>query len=195
MQKIKLIQSNFTLWNIHFLLKKFYNKKDYSFNKAKENFISITGGQSAWDTYIPERGFAIWANPEDQFESDCDILHSNSEQCEECGDGNGWTFKAECDYYQCDSGDGGNIVNDSITMMQDEGMNLDELEYTYEWLKLIENGEKIENYQDFELDAALKTTGDYGYNTKPLQIKDGYLVGECLSIFIDCQCEGCIGES
>ena len=38
-----------------------------------------------------------------------------------------WHLYSEVSYYICDSGDGDNILNDTIVMMKDDGINTDDL--------------------------------------------------------------------
>ena len=71
---------------------------------------------------------------------------------------------SEVSYYICDSGDGDNILNDTIVMMKDDGINTDEL-WDGRW-----EHEKLSNYEDNELEIGLKSVD--------LELVDGFLIGD-----------------
>ena len=75
-----------------------------------------------------------------------------------------WHLYSEVSYYICDSGDGDNILNDTIVMMKDDGINTDELwNRQWEW-------DKLTNYEDNELEIGLKSVD--------LKLVDGFLIGD-----------------
>ena len=103
---------------------------------------------------------------EDHFLSVCDGIEP---ECE--SDSDQWHLYCEVSYYVCDTGSGDSILNDTITMMKDDGINTDELwDGEWEHEKLIENGESVSNYEHFELELGLKTV--------ELKFENGFLLGD-----------------
>ena len=148
LQKIKLSEANITLWRVTFNISKFYNKNDYTLNKARRHFMSL----------VDEEGGEDYTE-----ESDDD-----------------WYLSTEFSYYACDSGHGGNIINDCLNAIREDGIEMDEFpDYEYQW-------NKIESSQDYQehLSYGLSTYG------RGIKIEDDFLLGECLSEFIDnCSCK------
>jgi len=158
LQKIKLSETQLTLWEVEFTVDKSYDKKNYTAEEARKHFKSIA------DNLEP-----------DEFEE-------NSDKSDE-----DWYLFATFSYYACDGGHGGNIINDCLVAMSDDGIRFGKVhstdkfdDYEYKWHKL-----DISHDQEY-IPMGLST---YGNN---LKVEDGFLIGECLSEFIDnCSCKDC----
>jgi len=72
-------------------------------------------------------------------------------------------------------------LNDCLVVMSDDGIQIDEIEdYDYKWNKL-----DISHDQEY-IPMGLSTYGN------DIKFEDGFLIGECLSEFIDnCSCKDC----
>jgi|TARA_B100001971_G_C17859589_1_gene367658 hypothetical protein len=152
LQKVKLSETKLTLWEVEFTFHQFYDKNDYTPEEAKKHFMSIA------DNLEPH-----------EFEENSDESDEN------------WYLSTEFCYYACDSGHGGNIINDCLVAMSDDGIQIDQIEdYDYKWNKL-----DISHDQEY-LPMGLSTYGN------DIKFEDGFLIGECLSEFIDnCSCKDC----
>ena len=85
-------------------------------------------------------------------------------------------LSTEIQYYACDSGYGGNIINDCLNALRDEAPGFNDIDYEYRWSKL--------DYKDFLnepfIDWALELSS-YG----EIIYKDGFLIGEDLSLVLN----------
>ena len=149
LQKVKLSDTKFTLWEVEFTISKSYDKKTFTAEQARENFMSISDNLEPFDF-------------EDDSEDDS------------------WYLFTEVCYYACDSGHGANIINDCLTAMSDDGIQMNQLDYEYKWNKL-----DISHDHEY-IPMALSTYGN------DLKIEEEFLIGECLAEFIEnCSCENC----
>jgi hypothetical protein len=86
----------------------------------------------------------------------------------------------EIQYFACDSGHGGNIVNDCINALKEDSPGYGEMEFEYRWNKLEHknyiNEPDMKNY----IEWALKLSS-YG----EIIFEDGYLIGDDLSLIWD----------
>ena len=79
----------------------------------------------------------------------------------------------EIQYYACDSGHGGNIINDCLNALKEDSPGFSECEYEYRWIKLDYNHFLDETYISWAIE--LSSYGNIKYN-------DGILVGDCLGL-------------
>ena len=90
----------------------------------------------------------------------------------------------EIQYYACDSGHGGNIINDCLNALKEDSPGFSECEYEYRWIKLDYNHFLDEPYISWAIE--LSSYGNIKYN-------DGILIGDCLGlVWDDCECEACL---
>jgi len=149
LQKAKLNNTEFTLWEVEFTIYKNYNKKKFTAEQAKEHFLSISDNLEPYDF-------------DDKVEDDF------------------WFLTTDFSYYSCDGGHGGNIINDCLIAISEDGIKIDELDYEYKWKKL-----DISHHHEY-IPMALSTYGN------DLKIEEEFLIGKCLAEFIDdCECVNC----
>lgn len=149
LQKVKLSDTEFTLWGVEFTIYKSYDKKTFTAEQAKEHFISLSDNLEPYD-----------------FEDDSEDDY--------------WYLTTDFCYYACDSGHGGNIINDCLNAIFDDGIKMNQLDYEYKWNKL-----DISHDHEY-IPMALSTYGN------DLKLEEEFLIGECLSEFIDnCSCVNC----
>lgn len=89
----------------------------------------------------------------------------------------------EIQYFACDCGHGGNIINDCLNALKEDSPGIGEMDYEYSWNK--------RNYKDYleepYISWALEISS-YGQ----IKIKDGILSGDCLLlVWDDCSCDQC----
>jgi len=93
-------------------------------------------------------------------------------------------LSVEIQYYACDTGHGGNIINDCLIALKEDSQGImEEADYDYSWTKL--------DYMNFlnseEINYALEISsfGDIQYGNKILR-------GKCLGlVWNDCSCDNC----
>jgi hypothetical protein len=142
--KIPINESNFTLWEVEFEISMSYDKENYTFEEAQNDFLSKVGTSP-----IEEE--------EDSYETEINL-------------------STEIQYYACDSGDGGNIINDCLNALRDDTPGFNDIDYEYRWKKL--------DYKDFLdepfIEWALEISS-YG----EIIHKDGFLIGYDLSLVLN----------
>jgi hypothetical protein len=146
LQKLKLSDASIVLWEVTFEIAKDYDKKKYTFNEAQEHFCTISDGGG-----------------QDEFEEDLDDSDES------------WYFSDEFSYYCCDSGHGGNIINDCLIAISEDGINMDEFDWQYRWRKIDSSDQ---GYHDY-LKMGLATY------SKNIKLQGDVIIGENLSEFID----------
>jgi|TARA_A200000113_G_scaffold44327_1_gene35860 hypothetical protein len=106
------------------------------------------------------------------------------EHDEEVIDGE-FVLSGEFQYYACDSGHGGNIINDCLVAMREDGVDLSLFDdYDYEWSK-IDLQSRPEYEENIQMSLSVSSLHDIKYH-KP------YFIGECLGIILDnCDCSNC----
>ena len=93
-------------------------------------------------------------------------------------------LSVEIQYFACDSGHGGNIINDCLIALQEDSPSImNEADYEYSWRKL--------DYLNFlnseEINYALEVS-----SFNEIQYKNKILSGNCLGlVWNDCNCENC----
>jgi hypothetical protein len=152
MQSKHINQTDFTLWEVEFSIVLSYDRDDFTFQEAKEDFKQKVG---------------IEALEEEDDETMPELL-----------------LTTEIQYYACDSGHGGNIINDCLIALQEDCPGFDEIDYEYEWRRLDYEEYLNEPYISWALD--ISSYGD-------IKINDEILRGECLGlVWQNCQCENCV---
>ena len=92
----------------------------------------------------------------------------------------------EIQYFACDSGHGGNIINDCLNALKEDSPGFGETEWEYSWNKRDYKDYLHEPYIQWALDIS-----SYGQ----IKIKDGVLSGDCLLLVWDeCNCDQCENE-
>ena len=146
--KIHISESNFTLWEVEFVLTNSYDREKFSLEDARKDFYDKIGLNALED-------------------SDDDMLDDI-------------VLTTEIQYFACDSGHGGNIVNDCINALKEDSPGYGEMEFEYRWNKLEHknyiNEPDMKNY----IEWALKLSS-YG----EIIFEDGYLIGDDLSLIWD----------
>lgn len=86
----------------------------------------------------------------------------------------------EIQYFACDSGHGGNIINDCINALKEDSPGYGEMEFEYRWNKLEHKNFLNDPDMKSYIEWALKLSS-YGEIT----FEDGYLIGDDLSLVWD----------
>ena len=90
----------------------------------------------------------------------------------------------EIQYFACDSGHGGNIINDCLNALKEDSPGFGEMDYEYRWNKRDYKDYLDEPYIQWALDIS-----SYGQ----IKIENEILIGGCLGlVWDDCKCENCI---
>lgn len=90
----------------------------------------------------------------------------------------------EIQYFACDSGHGGNIINDCLNALREDSPGFNEADYEYRWTKLDYMHYINEPYISWALEIS-----SYGQITYDNEI----LSGKCLGLIWDgCECENCL---
>ena len=122
-----------------------------NFSKGKYSF------EEARKDFIAKVGTNPLEEEEDDFESDIFL-------------------SAEIQYYACDSGFGGNIINDCLVALQDDTPGFDEIDYEYRWTKLDYKNFLDEPFISWALE--LSSYGEIIYD-------NGFLIGDDLSLVLN----------
>ena len=90
----------------------------------------------------------------------------------------------EIQYFACDSGHGGNIINDCLNALKEDSPGFGEMDYEYRWNKRDYKDYLDEPYIQWALDIS-----SYGQ----IKIENEILIGDCLGlVWDDCKCDACI---
>ena len=92
----------------------------------------------------------------------------------------------EIQYFACDCGHGGNIINDCLNALKEDSIGFGEMDYEYRW-----NKRNYKDYLDEEYISWALDISSYGQ----IKYKDGILSGDCLLlVWDDCNCDQCENE-
>lgn len=86
----------------------------------------------------------------------------------------------EIQYFACDSGHGGNIINDCINALKEDSPGYGEMEFEYRWNKL--------EHKNFMNDPDIKSNIEWALKLSSngaITFEDGYLIGDDLSLVWD----------
>ena len=156
-------------------------------NKPKTSQSSIDGQHQI---HIDDSDFTLWEvsfeisknYEEEEYsfeEAKLDFLEkvgSDALEEEEDIDPSSFILTTEIQYYACDSGHGGNIINDCLLALKEDSPGYNDFDYDYKWNKL--------NYKDFPSGEEINIALDIS-TQKEVYFKEGYLIGEDLSIVWD----------